>query len=154
MFLMARYINKLLIFFLIILSFYNILSISILLFNNKISGHLFKSFNYLPYKHSIFFNNPLRYSMISLSKDKVKNKLFYNILKTTQKRSALDYSYWKAKLYYQIENQDDLKNFEKNFQNAYILSKNNLSQKKIFKLFYLRNIPSFSIETKNIILKN
>jgi len=92
--------------------------------------------------------------MISLSKDKVKNKLFYNILKTTQKRSALDYSYWKAKLYYQIENQDDLKNFEKNFQNAYILSKNNLSQKKIFKLFYLRNIPSFSIETKNIILKN
>jgi len=150
---MTRYISKLLILCLIIISFYNILSISILLFNNKISGHLFKSFDYLPYNQSIFFGDPLRYPKTILNNNHPKSKIFYNLLKTTEKKSALDYSYWKKKLYYQINNQDVPVNFEESFQNAYILSKNNLSERKSFKLFYLRNIPRLSNETKNIILE-
>jgi len=48
-------------------------------------------------------------------------------LGTTEKKSALDYSYWNNKLLYQISHNIDLNDFEKNFQNSVILSKNNLN---------------------------
>ena len=73
---------------------------------------------------------------------------------TTEKKSALDYSYWNNKLLYQISHNFDLNDFEKNFQNSVILSKNNLNLKKSLKLFYLRNIHRFSKETRDIVMSN
>jgi|TARA_B110000444_G_C18777732_1_gene565835 hypothetical protein len=149
-----KYINKVLIFGLIIIVFYNIFSIFILLFSSKIDGHLSKSFNYLPYKYSIYFQSPLRYSKRTLQTNSDESKRLFNILKTTEKKSALDYSYWNNKLLYQVSQKTSLINFEKNFQNAVILSKNNLDLKKTLKIFYLRNIYRFNSETKKIVLSN
>jgi len=154
MFFVNKYINKILIFGLIIIVFYNIFSIFILLFNSKIDGHLLKSLNYLPYKYSIYFQSPLKYSKRTLQVNNDESERLFNILKTTEKKSALDYSYWNNKLLYQVNQKKSLINFEKNFQNAVILSKNNLDLKKTLKLLYLRNIYRFNSETKDLILSN
>ena len=82
------------------------------------------------------------------------SKKFFNVLRTTENKSALDYSYWNNKLLYKVSKNYNFKNFEKDFQNAVILSKNNLSLKKTLKLFYLRNILLFNNETKNLVLSN
>ena len=66
----------------------------------------------------------------------------------------LDYSYWEMKILYQINNKSDLTNFERDFINLTILSKNNLGKKKSLKLFYLRNIPRFSKEVGDIVMSN
>jgi len=154
MFILNRYINKVLIFGLIIIVFYNIFSMFILVFNHKIEGSFSKIFNYLPYKHSIYFQKPLRYSKLSLWANNEESERFFNILKTTENKSALDYSYWNNKLLYKVSKNYNFKNFEKDFQNAVILSKNNLVMKKTLKLFYLRNILLFNNVTKNLVLSN
>ena len=82
------------------------------------------------------------------------SKKLYYLLGTTEKKSALDYSYWNNKVLYQISNNIDLNDFEKNFQNFVILSKNNFNLKKSLKLFYLRNIPRFSKETRDIVMSD
>jgi len=149
-----KYINKLLIFSLTIIVFYNIFSIFILLFNYKIEGHLSKSFNYLPYKYSIFFNKPLNFSKQLLQDNNSRSKKLYYLINTTEKKVVLDYSYWEMKILYQINNKSDLTNFERDFINLTILSKNNLGKKKSLKLFYLRNIPRFSKEVGDIVISN
>ena len=120
----------------------------------KIDGYLVKSFNYLPYKYSIFFTKPFSYSKNLLEANNQTSEKLYYLLNTTEKKSALDYSYWNNKLLYQISNNIDLNDFEKNFQNSAILSKKNLNLKKSLKLFYLRNIPRFSKETRDIVMSN
>jgi hypothetical protein len=126
----------------------------ILVFNHKIEGSFSKIFNYLPYKHSAYFQKPLRYSKKILQTNNDESKKFFNILISTENKSTLDYSYWNNKLLYKVSKNYNFKNFEKDFQNAVILSKNNLSLKKTLKLFYLRNILLFNNETKNLILSN
>ena len=149
-----KYIYKVLFLGLIIIVFYNIFSIFIILFNYKINGNLSKSFNYLPYKYSVYFQSPLRYSKQTLQAKNDESERFFDILKTTEKKSALDYTYWNNKLLYQVSQNKNLTNFERNFQNAVILSKNNLRLKKTLKLLYLRNINKFNDETKKLILSN
>ncbi len=70
----------------------------------------------------------------------------------TEGKSALDYFYWNNKMLYSIVNKEYSVDFEKSFQNAVILSKNNDEMKTALRIFYLRNIPKFSEETKMIIL--
>ena len=72
----------------------------------------------------------------------------------TENKSALDYYYWNNKPLYLISNKEFFDDFEKSFQNSVILSKNNLNLKKSLKLFYLRNIPRFSKETRDIVMSN
>ena len=66
----------------------------------------------------------------------------------------LDYTYWEMKTLYQITNKDLRSDFENDFINYAILSKNNEIKKKSIKLFYLRNIPRFNKEVGKIILYN
>ena len=80
------------------------------------------------------------------------SKKLYYLLGTTEKKSALDYSYWNNKLLYQISHNIDLNDFEKNFQNAVVLSKNNSDIHLALKLFYLRNIPRFGKETQELVI--
>ena len=72
----------------------------------------------------------------------------------TENRSALDYYYWNNKILYLISNKEFSGDFEKSFQNSVILSKKDLRQKKSLRLFYLRNIPRFSEETRDIVMSN
>jgi len=149
-----KYISKLLIVSLIIISFYNIFSILIISFSPKIDGNLVKAINYLPYKYSIFFKKPLRFSKKLLQVKSPRTNKLYQLINTTERKSALDYSYWEMKTLYQITNNDLGVDFEKNFINYAILSKNNKRKQKMLKLFYLRNIPRFSNEVRDIILSN
>ena len=70
----------------------------------------------------------------------------------TENKSALDYNYWNNKMIYLMSNKEYSKVFEKSFQNAYVLSKNNSELSNLHKLFYLRNIPKFGEDTKKLIL--
>jgi hypothetical protein len=153
-FFINKYINKILIFSLIFLVFYNIFSILIISFSPKFDGSLVKSINYLPYKYSIFFKKPLKFSKKSLQVNNPNSKKLYQLLKATERKSLLDYTYWEMKTLYQITNKDLRSDFENDFINYAILSKNNVFKQKSIKLFYLRNITRFNKEVGKIILYN
>ena len=113
-----------------------------------------KTFNYLPYKYSIFFQKPLMLSKKRIQDNSPASRKLYNLISATEKKSALDYYYWETRMLHQISNQSTKKEFEKNFINLAILSKNNEKKKKALKIYYLRNIPRFSKEVGDIILSN
>ena len=123
-------------------------------FSSKIEGNLMKTFNYLPYKYSIFFQKPLLYSRKDIQTNSSNGKKLYQLISNSEKKSALDYTYWETKILHQINNKNTKADFERNFINLAILSKNNTEKKKNLRLFYLRNIPRFSKEVSKIILSN
>ena len=73
-------------------------------------------------------------------------------MNATENKSVLDYYYWNNKLLYLTTNNQFSGDFEKNFQNAVVLSKNNSDISLVLRLFYLRNIPRFSKELKKLII--
>ena len=83
--------------------------------------------------------------------DPTSKKIYY-LMNSTENKSALDYYYWNNKLLYLASNNQYSSDFERNFQNAVILSKNNFEIKKALRLFYLRNIPRFSKETQRLVI--
>jgi len=150
----SKYIHKLLIFGLIIIIFYNIFFILILSFNQKIEGFLLKSWNYSPYNYSELFKKTAGYSKKHLKIKNYTSERLFNLMVATENKSALDYYYWNNKMLYLIPNKEFFDDFEKSFQNSVILSKKSLKQKKSLRLFYLRNIPRFSEETKKIVMSD
>ena len=115
---------------------------------------MIKSIKYLPYNYSIFFKKPLKFSKKLLQVKSPTTKKLYQLINATERKSALDYNYWEMKTLYQITNKDLGVDFEKNFINYAILSKNNQRKQKMLKIFYLRNIPRFSNEVRDIIFSN
>ena len=83
--------------------------------------------------------------------DSISQKL-YQLMNATENKSALDYYYWNNKLLYLTANKQYSGDFERNFQNAVVLSRNNSDIKLALKLFYLRNIPRFSKETQELVI--
>ena len=73
-------------------------------------------------------------------------------MNATENKSALDYYYWNNKLLYLTANKQYSGDFERNFQNAVILSKNNSDIKLPLRLFYLRNISRFGKETQELVI--
>jgi len=73
-------------------------------------------------------------------------------MNATENKSALDYYYWNNKLLYLTSNRQYSGDFERNFQNAVVLSKNNSDIHLALKLFYLRNISRFSKETQELVI--
>jgi len=145
-------LNKFIIKLLIIISFYNIFSILVITFSPKIEGYFLKTVNYLPYKHSIFFLKPLNFSREDVEINNRESQKLFKLINATENKSALDYKYWETKLIYQINNNSDSVQFEKDFINLYVLTKNNHRKNKSLKLFYLRNVPRFSNEVRDIVM--
>ena len=83
--------------------------------------------------------------------DSISQKL-YQLMNATENKSALDYYYWNNKLLYLTANNQFSGDFERNFQNAVVLSKNNSDIELALRLFYLRNIPRFSKETQELVI--
>ena len=111
-----------------------------------------KTSNYLPYKYSIFFIKPFLSSNKDIQFNSAASKKLYTLIIATEKKSALDYTYWEKKILHQIENESSVADFERNFINLVILSKNNIQKKRSFRLYYLRNIPRFSKEVANVVM--
>ena len=151
-FLLKKYINKLLIISLIIISLYNIFSILFISYSLKIGDYFSKTIDYLPYKYTIFFTKPLLIKKADIQIISSDSKKLYNLISKTEKNSALDYKYWEIKILHQINNGSNRLDFERNFINLFILSKNNLKKNKTLKLYYLRNIPRFSEEVGKIVM--
>ena len=148
----SKYFYKLLIYGLIIIIFYNIFFILILLFNHRIDGFLLKSWNYSPYKYSELFKKSGGYLKNHLQiNDPISQKL-YQLMNAIEKKSALDYYYWSSKLLYLTTNEQYSGDFERNLQNAVVLSRNNSDISLALRLFYLRNIPRFSKETQELVM--
>ena len=122
------------------------------MFSLKIEGYFSKAIYYLPYKYSIFFHKPFLFSKNDIQANNLKSKKLYYLFSGAEKKSALDYKYWETKIIHQINNTSNNKEFERNFINLVILSKNNKRKKKTFKLYYLRNVPRFSNEVRDIII--
>ena len=80
------------------------------------------------------------------------SKKVYKIMNILEKKSALDPIYWETKILHQVNNLNSKVDFERNFINLIILSKNNAKKKKVLKVYYLRNIPRFSDEVGKLIL--
>ena len=151
-FLFKKCINKLLIISLIIISLYNIFSILLISYSLKIDDYFSKMSNYLPYNYSIFFVKPLMINKTDIGGKNLYSKKIFNLLQKTEKKSALDNKYWEMKVLHQINNEVSRIEFEKNFINLFVLSKNNKKKNKSLKLYYLRNIPRFSDEVGRIVL--
>ena len=81
----------------------------------------------------------------------VSQKL-YQLMNATENKSVLDYYYWNNKLLYLTANEQYSGDFERNFQNAVILSRNNSDIHLALKLFYLRNIPRLSRESQELVI--
>ena len=149
---LSKYLNKLFFLGLIIILFYNIFFTLILLFNHRIDGFLLKSWNYSPYKYSELFKKTGGYLKNYLQvNDSISQKL-YDLINATENKSALDYYYWNNKLLYLTSNRLYSGDFERNFQNAIVLSKNNADISLALKLFYLRNIPRFSKDLQELFI--
>ena len=99
-------------------------------FSSKIEGNFLKTINYLPYKYSIFFQKPLLYSKKDIQTNSQDSKKLFTIINATEKNSALDFTYWETKILHQINNNNTKTDFERNFINLVILTKNNAGKKK------------------------
>jgi len=153
MFFINKFITrKILVYCLVIISLYNIFSIFIIYLSPKNNGYLSKFVSYLPYKYSIFFIKPLLFTKKDIQVKSDKSKKLYNIISKTEKNSGLDYFYWEIRMLYQINNIVKKEEFERNFINLFILSKNNERKSKSLKLYYLRNVPRFSKNVKELIM--
>ena len=148
----SKHCYKLLISSIIIILFYNIFFILILLFNHRIDGFLLKFWNYSPYKYSELFKKSGGYLKNHLQVNDSTSQKLYQLMNATENKSALDYYYWNNKLLYLTSNNQYSGDFEKNFQNAVVLSGNNSDIKLALRLFYLRNIPKFSKETQELVI--
>ena len=149
---LSKYLHKLSVVGLFIILLYNIFFTLLLLFNHRIDSFLLKSWNYSPYKYSELFKKSGGYLKNHLQvNDSISQKL-YQLINATENKSALDYYYWNNKLLYLTSNKQYSGDFEKNFQNAVVLSGNNSDINLALRLFYLRNIPRFSKETQEIII--
>ncbi len=123
-----------------------------MLLSPKIEGYLSKTIYYLPYKYSIFFHKPFLFSKKDIQANTPDSKRLYYLVSGAEKKSALDHTYWETKILHQINNKSNSKEFERNFINLAILSRNNERKKKSIKLYYLRNVPRFSNEVRDIII--
>ena len=111
-----------------------------------------KTINYLPYKYTIFFTKPLMIKKADIQIKGPESKKLFKLISKTEKNSTLDYKYWEIKILHQINNDSSRLDFERNFINYFILSKNNKKKNNALKLYYLRNIPRFSEEVAFIVM--
>ena len=118
-------------------------------FSSRIEGNLMKTFNYLPYKYTIFFLKPLMFSKRDIQLNNSTSKKLHKLINATEKKSMFDPNYWETKMLYQINNQNNKIEFERSYINLVTLSKNNKKRTKVLKVYYLRNVPRFSKEVKD-----
>ena len=111
-----------------------------------------KIINYLPYNYSIFFTKPLMIKKADIQNKSPESKRLFKLISKTENNSSLDYKYWEIKIIHQINNDSSRLDFERNFINFFILSKNNKKKNNALKLYYLRNIPRFSQEVGLVVM--
>ena len=85
------------------------------------------------------------------------SRIFFDISRSRGKYSYLDINYWNYYITYMINNRIFNRDFNDAFFNAVYLSRYNKELFNSYKIFYFKNLPKFSNETKtklNLLLFN
>ena len=137
--------------FIILLLTYNTFVLSILYIPlTNIQNFLWKWTPY-NYKQILYYPNNLR-EISLLSKD--NRLLMLNFLNKNTYKDYLDINFWNYKQIIESIDRDNIKELEKSFFKAFILSKNNQKINLSLRKYFIENYSKFSNEYKNKILKN
>ena len=137
--------------FIILLLSYNIVVVSILYIPiNNIKNTLWK---WTPYNYKKGLYYPNNFNQLSLlNKD---NRIFLlDFLNKNMHKDYLDINFWNFKQIIESIDRDNVKDLEKSFYKAFILSKNNPKLNQELREYFIENYSKFSNEYKNKILKN
>jgi len=137
--------------FIILLLTYNIVAVSILYMPaTNIQNFLWKWTPY-NYKQILYFPNNLR-ELSLLNKN--NRLLILSFLNKKIHTNYLDVNFWNYKQIIESIDRDNIKELEKSFYKAFILSKNNPKLNLEFREYFIKNYSKFSNEYKSKILKN
>ena len=137
--------------FIILLLTYNIVVVSILYSpSSNIQNFIWKWTPY-NYKQILYYPNNLR--ELSLL-NKTNRLLIISFLNKNIYKDYLDVDFWSYKQIIESIDRDNIKELEKSFYKAFILSKNNPKINLEFREYFIKNYSKFSSEYKNKILKN
>jgi hypothetical protein len=135
----------------ILLLTYNIFAISILYIpSTNIKNFLWKWAPY-NYKQILYYPNNLR--ELSLL-NKTNRLLIISFLNKNIYKDYLNINFWNYKQIIESIDRDNIKELEKSFYKAFILSKNNLQINLELREYFIKNYSKFSNEYKNKILIN
>ena len=137
--------------FIILLLTYNIVAVFTLYFpSSNMQSFLWKWTPY-NYKQILYYPNNLR--ELSLL-NKTNRLLVINFLNDNTYKDYLDIDFWDYKQIIESIDRDNIKELEKSFYKAFILSKNNPNFNQELREYFIKNYSKFSDEYKNKILKN
>ena len=137
--------------FIILLLTYNIVAISILYIPiTSIKSTLWR---WIPYNYQKGLDYPNNFNQLYLSnKD---NRIFLlSFLKKNIYKDYLDINFWNYKQIIESIDRDNIKQLEKSFYKAFVLSKNNPKINLAIREYFIKNYSKFSNEYKNKILKS
>ena len=137
--------------FIILLLTYNILVVSILYVpKNNIKYTLWK---WTPYNYKKVIYYPNNFIQLSLL-NKNNRIMLLSFLNQNIYKDYLDINFWNYKQTIESIDRDNIKELEKSFYKAFILSKNNPKLNQELREYFIKNYSKFSNEYKNKILKN
>jgi len=137
--------------FIILLLTYNIIAVFILYApTTNIKSSLWKWTPY-NYKQTLYYPNNLK--EISLL-NKTNRLLIISFLNKNIYKDYLDIDFWNYKQIIESIDRDNIKELEKSFYKAFILSKNNPTINQGLREYFIKNYSKFSNQYKNKILKN
>jgi len=137
--------------FITLLLTYNIAAVSILYFPSTNIKNLLWKWTPYNYEQSLYFPNNLS----NLSLLNMKNRLLIiSFLNKNSYKDYLDIDFWNYKKILESFDRNNIKNLEKSFYKAFILSKNNQKINIELRKYFIQNYSKFSNEYKNKILKS
>jgi len=137
--------------FITLLLTYNIAAVSILYFPSTNIKNLLWKWTPYNYKQSLYFPNNLS----NLSLLNMNNRLLIiSFLNKNSYKDYLDIDFWNYKKILESFDRNNIKNLEKSFYKAFILSKNNQKINLELRKYFIQNYSKFSNEYKNKILKS
>jgi hypothetical protein len=137
--------------FITLLLTYNIAAVSILYFPSTNIKNLLWKWTPYNYEQSLYFPNNLS----NLSLLNMNNRLLIiSFLNKNSYKDYLDIDFWNYKKILESFDRDNIKELEKSFYKAFILSKNNQKINIELRKYFIQNYSKFSNEYKNKILKS
>ena len=138
-------------FLIIILVTYNILAISILYFPvTNIKKNLWGLTPY-NYKQILYYPNNLGKLTLLNKKNRL---LIIDFLNQNKAKDFFDIDFWNYKQILESIDLENIKDLEKSFYKAFVLSKNNPKINQELRGYFIKNYSKFSNEYKKKILKN
>ena len=137
--------------FITLLLTYNIAAVSILYFPSTNIKNLLWKWTPYNYEQSLYFpNNLSNLSLLNMS----NRLLIISFLNKNSYKDYLDIDFWNYKKILESFDRNNIKNLEKSFYKAFILSKNNQKINIELRKYFIQNYSKFSNEYKNKILKS